>query len=89
MDEPVKTNPHVAAAINACGGKQSLLAERLGCAQQTVSKLLLCEIDIDPTWAVRLDKATNGTVSAASSCPALATIVKSADLAPEPERAAS
>lgn len=84
MDTPVKTNPHVSAAINACGGKQSLLAERLGCAQQTVSKLLLCEIEIDPTWAVRLDKATNGAVSAAAACPDLAMIVK--DPQPDPER---
>lgn len=77
MDEPVKTNPHVAAAIKACGGKQSLLAERLECAQQTVSKLLLCEIEIDPTWAVRLDKATNGIVPAIASCPELASFTKS------------
>ncbi|MGY3527256.1 YdaS family helix-turn-helix protein [Bradyrhizobium sp. USDA 4452] len=76
MVDPVKNNPFVAAAIAACGGKQSLLAERLGCAQQTVSKLLLCEIDIDPTWAVRIDKATDGVVPATKSCPALARIVK-------------
>jgi Putative antitoxin of bacterial toxin-antitoxin system, YdaS/YdaT len=77
MEEPVKTNPHIAAAIEACGRKQSLLAERLGCAQQTVSKLLLCEIEIDPTWAVRLDKATNGIVPAITSCPELANFTKS------------
>lgn len=76
MDEPAKTNPHIAAAIAACGGKQSLLAERLGCAQQTVSKLLLCEIEIDPTWAVRIAQATRGAVPATVSCPALADVVK-------------
>lgn len=85
MDEPVKTNPHISAAIAACGGKQSLLADRLGCAQQTVSKLLLCEIEIDPTWAVRLDQATDGVVPATASCPALAIIVKPV---PEPASAA-
>ena len=84
MDEPAKTNPHVAAAIAACGGKQSLLAERLGCAQQTVSKLLLCEIEIDPTWAVRIDRATAGAVPAATSCPDLANVIKT-----EPERASA
>lgn len=86
MNEPVKTNSHVAAAIEACGGKQSLLAERLGCAQQTVSKLLLCEIEIDPTWAVRIDKATNGVVPATKSCPALASIVPEQVAPTEPER---
>lgn len=75
MTEPEKLNPHVKAAIDFCGGKQSLLAEKLGCAQQTVSKLLLGEIDIDPTWAVRLAKATDGYVKAADACPALGEFV--------------
>lgn len=77
-------NPHVEAAIRFCGGKQSLLAHKLGCAQQTVSKLLLGEIEIDPTWAVRLAQATEGTVSAIAACPALAEVIP--EPAFEPER---
>lgn len=72
MIEPEKLNVHVKAAIDFCGGKQALLAERLGCAQQTVSKLLLGEIEIDPTWAVRLSRATEGHIRAAEACPAIA-----------------
>lgn len=68
-------NPHVLAAIRHCGGKQSLLAEKLGCAQQTVSKLLQGEIEIDPTWAVRLAIATDGAVPAVEVCPSLASAV--------------
>lgn len=79
-------NPHVKAAIEYCGGKQSLLAEKLECAQQTVSKLLLGEIEIDPTWAVRLSRATDGHVKAAEACPALAEIV-GVSTAPQPEPA--
>lgn len=79
MDEPGKPNPHISAAIVACGGKQSLLAERLGCAQQTVSKLLNREIEIDPTWAVRIDRATNGVVPATLSCPDLAAVVSAVE----------
>jgi len=75
MTEPEKLNLHVKAAIDFCGGKQSLLAEKLGCAQQTVSKLLLGEIEIDPTWAVRLSQATSGFVKAAEACPVLAEVV--------------
>jgi DNA-binding transcriptional regulator YdaS (Cro superfamily) len=75
MAESETMNPHVKAAIEYCGGKQSLLAEKLECAQQTVSKLLLGEIEIDPTWAVRLSRATEGHVKAAEACPALAEIV--------------
>lgn len=72
MAESDTENPHVRAAIDLCGGKQSLLAERLGCAQQTVSKLLLGEIKIDPTWAIRISKAVNGGLPAATLCPELA-----------------
>jgi DNA-binding transcriptional regulator YdaS (Cro superfamily) len=77
MADSMQVNPHVKAAIDICGGKQSLLAERLGCAQQTVSKLLLGEIEIDPTWAVRIAAATNGQVPALQSCPALAAALPS------------
>lgn len=75
-------NSHVEIAIEACGGKQSLLAERLGCAQQTVSKLLLGTIEIDPTWAVRLAIASEGKVSAFEACPALAAISETAGTQP-------
>lgn len=71
-------NPHVKAAIDHCGGKQALLAERLGCAQQTVSKLLLGEIEVDPTWAVRLQAATSGAVSAVKACPELSRVLEPA-----------
>lgn len=81
MAESETINPHVKAAIEYCGGKQSLLAERLDCAQQTVSKLLLGEIEVDPTWAVRLARATSGHVKAAEACPALAEVVGAS---PEP-----
>lgn len=84
MDDPEKLNPFILAAIDHCGGKQALLAEQLGCAQQTVSKLLRYEIEIDPTWAVRLATATGGKVSAVEACPALARAV-----APEPDRASA
>jgi hypothetical protein len=92
MDAPAKLNPHVKAAIDACGGKQALLAERLGCAEQTVSKLLLGEIEIDPTWAVRLSRAAPGVVSALEACPELAGAIPTAnEQIPEPvlDRAAS
>lgn len=79
MDATAKLNPHVKAAIDACGGKQALLAERLGCAQQTVSKLLLGEIEIDPTWAVRLSRAAPGAVSAVEACPELAGALPTPD----------
>lgn len=72
MSEQADINPHVKAAIDHCGGKQALLAEKLGCAQQTVSKLLLHEIELDPTWAIRLQQATDGAISAVQACPALA-----------------
>jgi DNA-binding transcriptional regulator YdaS (Cro superfamily) len=88
MAESETMNPHVKTAIEYCGGKQSLLAEKLECAQQTVSKLLLGEIEIDPTWAVRLSRATDGHVKAAEACPALAEVVgASPSTAPQPEAA--
>lgn len=48
----------VQLAIDAAGGKQEILAERLGCAQQTVSKLLRGEIQMTADWALRLSAAS-------------------------------
>jgi DNA-binding transcriptional regulator YdaS (Cro superfamily) len=69
-------NPHVRTAIELCDGKQSILAERLGCAQQTVSKLLRGEIQIDATWAVRISKATDGLLKPQEMCPELAEALR-------------
>lgn len=59
------------AAIAAVGGKQSFLAEKLGCAQQTVSKLRSGEIPMTADWALRLHEASG--VPAPEFCPALAS----------------
>lgn len=61
-------------AVEAAGGKQALLAERLGCAQQTVSKLLTGEIRVTADWALRIDRATTGRVPATAWFPELAAI---------------
>lgn len=64
-------------AITAAGGKQEILAERLGCAQQTVSKLLRGEIPMTADWALRLQSASG--IPAATFYPPLATVA-----APQP-----
>jgi DNA-binding transcriptional regulator YdaS (Cro superfamily) len=54
--------PHVARAVDAAGSQRQL-ADVMGCAQQTVSKLLNGEITIDADWALRIERATGGSVS--------------------------
>lgn len=71
MDDAHKVEA-VQAAINAVGGKQEILAERLSCAQQTVSKLLRGEIAMTADWALRLHRATG--IPPAEFYPALAAI---------------
>ncbi len=80
MDTTIKVEA-VQRAISAVGGKQEILAERIGCAQQTVSKLLRGEIPMTADWALRLH-AVSG-ISPASFYPPLAAF------AAEPERASS
>jgi plasmid maintenance system antidote protein VapI len=79
MDEAPKVEA-VQRAIDASGGKQEILAERLGCAQQTVSKLLRGEIQMTADWALRLASATG--IPAPTFYPALGAIV-------QPERASA
>lgn len=62
------------AAIEASGGKQAFLAEKLGCAQQTVSKLRSGEIPMTADWALRLAGASG--VPAPTFCPALAAVAE-------------
>ena len=71
MDEAPKIEA-VQRAIEASGGKQEILAERMGCAQQTVSKLLLGEITMTADWALRLHSATG--IPAGEFYPPLAAI---------------
>lgn len=51
------TSDALADAIKAAGGKQADLAMRLGCAQQTVSKLITGEIQMTADWALRIERA--------------------------------
>lgn len=73
-------------AIRAAGGKQSLLAARLECAQQTVSKLLKAEIQVTADWALRLARATDNQVPASAWYPEFASPPTAPDA--QPERAA-
>jgi DNA-binding transcriptional regulator YdaS (Cro superfamily) len=58
-------------AIKSSGGKQSDLADRMRCAQQTVSKLRSGEIPMTAEWAARIARATNGEPSFAEFYPEL------------------
>ena len=62
----------VQRAIDAVGGRQEILAEKLGCAQQTVSKLLNDEIPMTADWALRLHAASG--ISAVVFYPPLAAL---------------
>lgn len=75
MDECTKVEA-VQRAIDAAGGKQEILADRLGCAQQTVSKLLRGEIPMTADWALRLHAATS--IPAQTFYPALAGLAEAA-----------
>jgi DNA-binding transcriptional regulator YdaS (Cro superfamily) len=60
--EPQK-NSLIERAIEIVGGKQATLAAAIGCAQQTISKLLLNEIRVSAEQAVAIHKVTQGQVS--------------------------
>lgn len=63
-------NPLIERAIAAVG-RQADLARSMGCAQQTVSKLLLAEIQVSATQALAIHRATAGAVSASELRPDL------------------
>lgn len=65
----------VARAIAMADGKQSILADRLACAQQTVSKLLSGEISMTADWALRLSAATDGAIPPGEFYEPLATLL--------------
>ena len=54
-------NPLIEEAIRI-KGRQSDLARAIGCAQQTISKLLNGEIRVSAEQAVAIHKATRGAV---------------------------
>lgn len=76
-------NPHIARAIQ-WAGKQSLLAEQIGCAQQTVSKMLNGEVRVPAELAVKIDEVTMGQVAKSQLRPDL---FGEASPAPSPEAA--
>lgn len=50
-------NPHIERAVKICGRQQDL-AEKAGCAQQTISKYLNGEIRVSAEHAVAIEQAT-------------------------------
>lgn len=68
MDRP--KHPLIAKAVKIVG-RQSDLAQRIGVAQQTVSKLLNGEIRCSAEQAVAIHHATQGEVSASDLRPDL------------------
>lgn len=89
-------NPHIARAVQIVG-KQAALAEKIGCAQQTISKMLNNEIRIPAELAVKIHDLTGGRVSKSQMRPDLFGRRHSStespptapDGTPEPQRAAS
>lgn len=79
-------NPHIERAIKICGRQQDL-AERAGCAQQTISKYLIGEIRISAEHAVQIERATDGEVARSDLRPDLWPS-SSDTVAPEPAEAA-
>jgi DNA-binding transcriptional regulator YdaS (Cro superfamily) len=69
MEVQSKTNPHIERAIELVGGKQSALADILGCVQQNVSKKLRCEIEVTAEDALKIERATGGALRAADIRP--------------------
>lgn len=55
-------NPHIERAVKICG-RQRDLAEKAGCAQQTISKYLNEEIRVSAEHAVAIERATEGGVA--------------------------
>jgi DNA-binding transcriptional regulator YdaS (Cro superfamily) len=56
-------HPLIAKAIELCGS-QPALAEKLGCRQQTISKMLNREIPVSAEHALLIASATAGMVPA-------------------------
>lgn len=56
--------------MKACGRQQDL-AERVGCAQQTISKYLNEEIRVSAEHAIAIHRATAGVVPASALRPDL------------------
>ena len=54
-------HPEIALAIQIVG-KQAVLAQKIGCAQQTVSKMLNRSGPVSAENALRIDRATGGLV---------------------------
>lgn len=63
-------HPHIAEAIRLCGS-QPALAEKLGCRQQTVSKMLNLEIPVSAEHALLIEAATECKVAARAIRPDL------------------
>lgn len=63
-------HPQVAKAIEICGS-QPALAEKLGCRQQTVSKMLNREIPVSAEYALLIAAASGGALQAAEIRPDL------------------
>lgn len=63
-------HPQVARAIEICGS-QPELAKKLGCRQQTVSKMLNREIPVSAKNALLIASATAGQISPAALRPDL------------------
>jgi DNA-binding transcriptional regulator YdaS (Cro superfamily) len=76
MDEQPSARLPIERAIVAAGGKQSDLAARMGCAQQTVSKLLSGEIAMTADWALRISAATDFAVPPADLYPPLTVVAQ-------------
>lgn len=63
-------NPLIDRAIKLVG-KQSILAQRIGCVQQTVSKMLHDDMPIPAELAVKIHEVTEGRVSKSALRPDL------------------
>jgi DNA-binding transcriptional regulator YdaS (Cro superfamily) len=63
-------HPLIARAIEIAGS-QPLLAEKLRCRQQTVSKMLNLEIPVSAEYALLIADATDGGVAASALRPDL------------------
>jgi DNA-binding transcriptional regulator YdaS (Cro superfamily) len=70
MENSMDQHPQVARAVKICGS-QPLLAAKMGCRQQTVSKMLNFEIPVSAEYALLMEAATAGEVPASETRPDL------------------
>ena len=63
MDAQINHDPLIRRAIDICGS-QPKLAERIGRAQQTISKLLMRQARVTADVALKIEAATEGQVRA-------------------------